>query len=235
LCNASKNKNWTRRYYRCSGKAVHDINCHAPYIQADKAESEAFTILDVVLASAALKGKRIENIIEAASSVHNEEIEREITEWNLRLEANLAKQQRLSQVFTDGYLAMEVFKKQIEPLRIEERHIKDRMQKLKIALIEREKSEEYQRLLKAVVNHFDYVEDHLDIAGKKGLLKLVFRSISIENGKIKGFELFEPFKSFYEGGAEIKWEMQEMQEVQENQWVTKEEASVSQLLHSDAK
>ncbi|MFH1846836.1 MAG: hypothetical protein ABH869_04695, partial [Candidatus Omnitrophota bacterium] len=143
---------------------------------------------------------------------------------------NLAKQQRLSQVFTDGYLAMEVFKKQIEPLRNEEREIKERLQKLKIALIEREKSGEYLNLLKAVVNHFDYLENEMDIAGKKGLLKLVFKSFIIKDGKIKSFELFEPFKSFYEG-VELKWEM-EMQEVKENQWVTKEEGSVSQLLLS---
>jgi hypothetical protein len=43
------------------------------------------------------------------------------------------------------------------PLRDEEKDLKARLQKLKVALIEREKSEEYQKLLKAVVNHFDDV------------------------------------------------------------------------------
>jgi hypothetical protein len=232
ICTAYKNKNWKRRYYKCSGKGTHNADCHAPYLKADKIESEVFTIFEFILSSPALKGKEIGNIIEAASSVHNEEIEKEMAEWQVRLEVNLAKQQRLSQIFTDGCLAMEVFKKQNEPLRNEERDIKERIQKLKIALIEREKSAEYLSMLKAIVNHFDYIENEMDIAGKKGLLKLVFKNLIIKDGKIRSFELFEPFKSFYEGGAEFKWETQE---VQENQWVAKEEGSVSQLLHSDAR
>lgn len=230
-CNGSRNKKWERRYYKCSGKGTHNADCHAPYLHADKIESVVFTIFEFILSSPALKGKEIENIIAAANSVHNEDIEKEMVEWKVRLDVNLAKQQRLSQIFTDGYLAMEVFKKQIEPLRNEEREIKERLQKLKVALIEREKSSEYLNLLKAVVNHFDYLENEVDIAGKKGLLKLVFKSFIIKDGKIKSFELFEPFKGFYKRRVEFKWEM-EMQEVQENQWVAKEEGSVSQLLHS---
>lgn len=232
ICTAHRNKNWKRRYYKCSGKGTHNADCHAPYLKADKIESEVFTIFEFILSSPVLKGKEIEDIIEAASSVHNEEIERQMAEWQSKLDANLAKQQRLSQIFTEGYLAMEVFKRQNEPLRNEEREIKERIQKLRVALIEREKSAEYINMLRALVNHFDYIENEMDIAGKKGLLKLVFKSIIIKEGKIKSFELFEPFKSFYEGGAEFKWETQE---VKENQWVAKEEGSVSQLLHSDAK
>ena len=62
------------------------------------------------------------------------------------------------------------------PLRDEEKDLKTKLQKLKVALIEREKSEEYQKLMKAVVNHFDDVMENLDIIGKRGLLKLVFKS-----------------------------------------------------------
>ena len=231
ICTAHRNKDWKRRYYKCSGKGTHNADCGSAYLKADKIESEVFTILDFVLSSPALKGKRIENIIEAASSVHNEEVEKEMVEWQAILNKNFSRQEKLSTVFTEGSLAIEVFKKQIEPLRNEERQVKEKIQKLKIALVEKEKSKEYLSLLKAIVNHFDYIEDELDIAGKKGLLKLVFKSIIIDNGRIKSFELFEPFKSFYEG-ADIKWEMQE---VQENQWVATEKANVSQLLHSDVR
>lgn len=54
-------------------------------------------------------------------------------------------------------------------------------------------------MLKAVVNHFDYVLDNLDRAGKKGLMRLVFKIIVIKNGKIKSFVMFQPFQSMYEG------------------------------------
>jgi len=100
------------------------------------------------------------------------------------------------------------------------------MQRLQLSLIEREKSEEYQKLLKAVINHIDYMEDSLDIAGKKGLLRLVFKKVVIDRGKIKSFELYQPFKSLYKG-TRYKWQLQE------NQMVAKEPACVSTYARSD--
>jgi len=57
------------------------------------------------------------------------------------------------------------------------------------------------------INHIDHVKD-LDIAGKKGLLKLVFKNIKVLDGRLKSFELYEPFKSLYEG-EQIKCQTQE--------------------------
>ena len=83
-------------------------------------------------------------------------------------------------------------------------------------------------MIKDVVNHFQSINERMDLVSKKGLLRMLFRSIKIDNGGIKSFELFEPYKSLYEG-ARIKWE------VQENQILTTERASVSTLLPSDVK
>ena len=57
-------------------------------------------------------------------------------------------------------------------------------------------------MLLSVINHINIVKD-LDIAGKKGLLKLVFKNIVIKDGRLKDFELYQPFKKLHEG-AEIK-------------------------------
>ena len=114
------------------------------------------------------------------------------------------------------------------PLRDEEKDLKTKLQKLKVALIEREKSEEYQKLMKAVVNHFDDVMENLDIIGKKGLLKLVFKSVVIKKGKIKNFEMFQPFQSLYEG-AWIQWQTKISQQV------TAHPVSVSTLRPTDGR
>ncbi len=52
----------------------------------------------------------------------------------------------------------------------------------------------------------------LDIAGKKGLLRLVFKSIKVEDSRIRDFEPYEPFESLYEG-AKVKCQLKETQKV----------------------
>ena len=52
---------------------------------------------------------------------------------------------------------------------------------------------------------------------KKMLLKLIFKFIKVENGKIKEYQFFEPFKTLYEGGK-LKW--------------TETKENVSTLLHT---
>jgi len=71
---------------------------------------------------------------------------------------------------------------------------------------------EYKSMLEAVVNHLDALKEGMDIAGKKGLMKLIFRRINVKDGKIENFELFEPFKSLYEG-VEIKCQIQKTKEL----------------------
>jgi hypothetical protein len=91
--------------------------------------------------------------------------------------------------------------------------------------MERERNEEYLRLIKDVANHFETTDEKMDIVNKKGLLKILFKSIKIDNGRISDFELYEPYKSLYEG-VPTKWELQE------NQILMTEKANVSTLLPS---
>jgi len=204
-----------RRYYRCCGRATHYIDCHEASVHAEYIEQEAYAILDVIFSNPEIDEKMIGGIVGLASSAQNEEIEKELNIVKAKLDGNIAKQEKLSGIFTEGNLAIEAYRKQISPLRDEEKQLKGKLQRLQLSLIEREKSEEYQKLLRAVITHFDYLERDIDIAGKKGLVRLVFKNIFIRNGRIKKFELYPPFKNLYEG-ALIKWQMTENQGVVEN-------------------
>ncbi len=215
-----------RRYYRCSGKSTYDIDCHEISMRADDVESEMFTVLDVMLSNEELDDKRIFQFVEEAGTAHNEEIEKEISAVAGKLDENILKQERLSGIFTNGLLAMEAYKKQIVPLRDEEKQLKDKIRKLKLQLIEREKSEEYQKLLKAVVNHVDYTVEELDGAARKGLLRLVFKNIIIRDGRVRSYEMYPPFKRLYEG-AWLQWQ------TKINQQVPTHPANVSTLRLTD--
>ena len=106
---------------------------------------------------------------------------------------------------------MEAYKPQIMPLRDEEKEIKGKIKKLELKLVKKEQSKEYQKLIETVLNHADTINT-LDISGKKGLLKLVFKSITVEGGRLKDFELYEPFKSLYKGEG-LKCQTKEKQEI----------------------
>ena len=217
-----------RRYYRCCGRSVHYVECSNVSVRADVVEEEVNSIMDVIFSNPEFDEERIESIVGLTGSEHNEAIEREIKELRKHLDKNISQQEKLSKVFSEGYLAEEAYKKQILPLIDQKKELDEKMQRLRLNLIEREKSAEYQKLLKAVVEHCDYMENSLDIAGKKGLLKLVFKNIVISNGRIKKFELYKPFQNLYEG-KRIKWQ------VQENQEVATIPASVSTYAHSDVR
>lgn len=216
-----------RRYYRCSARQTYDIDCSNSYARADELESEVYGIVSAIF-SQDIDDARLLNLVRNASLYHSEDIEKESGEQKIKLEENLLKQERLSKVFSEGLLAIEAYKKQIMPLRDEEKEIKSRIKKLELSLIERERNEEYLRLIKDVVNHFETTEEKMDIVTKKGLLKILFRYIKIDNGRISDFELYEPYKKLYEG-VPLKWE------VQENQTLMTERASVSTLLPTAAR
>ncbi|MDD5610779.1 MAG: recombinase family protein [Candidatus Omnitrophica bacterium] len=217
-----------RRYYRCSGRATHYVDCHEPYIQSENIEEQIYAIIDVVLNYPELDERRISNLIEMAATTRNDNIEDEIKIIDGKIKENVTKQEKLGKAFAEDSIAEGAFKNLILPLRDEQKSLEGKKQKLKLNLIKRERSGEYQKILNMVINHFDFIKEDLDATGRKGLLRLLFNYIVISDGKIKEFELYEPFKSLYERKG-IKWQLKE------NQRVLEKPACVSTYAHSDAK
>jgi len=84
------------------------------------------------------------------------------------------------------------------------------------------------KIAELAANHFEAIKDDLDLTGKKGLVKLIFRAITVLDGEVKKIELYEPFKSLYEG-VRIKCQLKE------NQRLATIPESVSTLELSDAR
>ena len=147
-----------------------------------------------------------------SSTGYSNNAKEELLKLKNELKRNLLRQEKLSEIYIEGLLAKEAYTNQIIPFRDEEREFKAEIRKLELSLIEKERSSEYKNILKSVISHVDTIKTGLDIAGKKGLLKLVFKSIKVKNGRIKSFELYEPFKSLYEG-VKIKCKIKENQRV----------------------
>ncbi|MFH1507074.1 MAG: recombinase family protein [Candidatus Omnitrophota bacterium] len=200
-----------RRYYRCCARQTYYIKCENSYVRADELEAEIFNIIKLIF-SEDIDENRLRRLIENTSGFHGEEVKKNIADAKLKLNVNLSKQEKLSGLFSENLLAMEVYRKQIIPLREEEEDLKSKIKKLELRLIERERSKEYIKLLESVASHFDDLKTQANLSGKKWLLRLVFKSIKIDNGRIKKMELYEPFKGLYEG-VKIKCQLQEIQGV----------------------
>ncbi|MDP8215992.1 MAG: recombinase family protein [Candidatus Kaelpia imicola] len=200
-----------RRYYRCCGRSVHYTECSNGYVRADDIENVVCAIIETIFAED-IDEARLRGIINDSESSCDEDVKEKIADIKAKLSINLSKQERLGKVFSENLLAMEAFKNQILPLREEEKELKLKIKKLEFSLIEREKSKEYRKLLQTVIDHFDAIKSGLDIAGKKGLLRLVFKSITVENRRIKKFELYQPFKGLYKG-EDIKCQLTENKRV----------------------
>ena len=57
-------------------------------------------------------------------------------------------------------------------------------------LIEKEKSQEYEHLLKRVINDFEDTRRNIDIIAKKELLRLIFKRVMVDDAA-KADEIFE--------------------------------------------
>ena len=233
LLTASREKKKTkakRRYYRCCGRATHYVECKNPAIWSEKAESVVFTIVKTLLRDDLCEA-RFQNLLKNTYKSYNKDVEKEMEGKQRILKENLLKQEKLLGVYTEGLVAKEAYVKQVMPLRSDEKQIRDELTRLKVSLIEREKSKNYKDLLRSVVNHFDLSsKDAIDPMGRKGLLRLLFRRVDVVNGQITKFELYEPFKSLYEG-MELKWQPQT--ELKTDQQVTAKNESVCCCAPSD--
>lgn len=112
------------------------------------------------------------------------------------LRENLEKQKRLTEAYLERTIAQEVFKEQCALLRTDEETMRKILAQLEVALIERERSAQYRRILQRVLLDFE-MGGELDICKKKEILRLVFKKIRIDGGRVGGFEMYEPFQTMY--------------------------------------
>ncbi len=99
-------------------------------------------------------------------------------------------------------------------LREEEQRLKKTIGNLETRLVEREQSKDYLMFLQKVFDSFDETKKDLTVKQKKDLLRVVFRWIKVDKGKVVDYELYEPFKLLLakEEGKNL-WQLQAIQEV----------------------
>ena len=106
----------------------------------------------------------------------------------------MAKQEKLSAAYLEGDLAKEVYKTQSRQLRQEEQDLRERIVSVETQLVQRERSKEYLSLLRDLFLSFEQTRRTLTFPERKDLLRVVFKSITVEDGMLKAYELYRPFQ-----------------------------------------
>ncbi|MEI8348733.1 MAG: recombinase family protein [Candidatus Omnitrophota bacterium] len=187
-----------KRWYRCNARQVHFIKCPNNSIRAEILEPQIYGIIETILQHPETTSTRMQNIVKTRMEIGDTDLKAEKEDLKDALRKNLEKQHKLNDTYLADLLAIEVYKDQSILLREEEKELKKAIAKADMKLVEKERSQEYERLLRRITENFEDTKKKIDIVTKKELLQLVFKRIVVNDGKIEDFELYKPFKRLYE-------------------------------------
>jgi len=195
---SNKNTNKRKRWYRCSAAYTHDIKCKNSMVRAEMVEPELFALIEELASSKEIFNVRLNRLIKAQSEPSEAFLEM-IQDQKKLIQENLRKQKKLTDVYMQDCMAVEVYKEKSADLRDEEKRLRSRLAELEMKLVSREKQKDYQAYVREVLSRFEEAKEELDPIRKKEIVRVIFKRVLIQDRKIVELELFEPFKSYFEG------------------------------------
>jgi len=174
------------------------VKCTNPNIKAEDIEPKILNIIKQILSHKDIVNGRLDNIVKAHVYLNNSEIQVNLDNLNEALRVNLSKQSKLNDSYMENLIGIEIYKDKVSLLREEENMIKGEIAKAKIRLIEKEQSGAYLRILNLAIANFDESSRKMDLIQKKEILRLIFKSVEINDGQIVSVRLYQPFQKIYE-------------------------------------
>jgi hypothetical protein len=107
-----------------------------------------------------------------------------------------SNQAKLYNTYEAKLLAKEIYEDKAIDLRNEEQRLKVGIAKVHAQMIERERSEVYQKILERVLVDFNETKGELAPITKKELLQLVIKRALIKDKKLVKLELYSPFERY---------------------------------------
>ncbi len=198
--NTSNHRSGTKkRWYACNAKQEHNIDCSNPAIKAEDLEPQIFAILETLVQHPDVKTGRVTGLTTQTSGQDETNLQNAKDELEDKLKDNFRKQKENNDARLDNLLAKEVFTNKMIDLRKEEQQIKSQIAKIKVKLLEKERSETYQRTLLRVLENFDKTKEKIDPITKKELIQLIIKSALIKDKKIAKLDLYQPFERYLKG------------------------------------
>lgn len=195
-----------RRYYRCSSKSYTNVNCGNKFVIADYLEEEVLEILKIAI-TPFVKDRRKQELLKNHLLLENNSatVAKKLEKAKITLKENIFRQKKLSELYSKDLLSIEAYQDQYFPLEVESKQLKLEIAGYDLQLAQSERSEEYEHILKLITdrNIIDGNKLSLEEPEAKLLLRIIFKEIFVEGGRLKTFKLYEPFQSNYAGDTII--------------------------------
>lgn len=223
-----------RAYYRCSGRARHNIKCGNGDVRAEILEAQVFDVLDILFSAEKVSKERLRNLVaDQYRERATDEACRELDKVQKELQGCQMKQEKLTDAYLEGNITRELFERKSQQLRNQEGEIRIRIERMELQLLEKEQSKEYLKRAEEVVKSSRSVQEDLHPVLRRELLKLIFKKLFVRDQKIAVVEFYEPFQSMYESAKKDGKEVKACQEITENQ-TSKRKRSLSCLSRPSA-
>jgi len=153
--------------------------------------------LDKLLTHPDLKEGRVKNFVEEYGVESDLVIKTNKSNIEAKLKENYEQQKKLFDSFKHNLLAQEVYANEATLLRKGEQDLKVQLNKFNIELMQKERSDEYQRTLKRLLDDFSKTRGCIDSITKKELLQFVFKDILIKDKVVVKISFYQPFARYW--------------------------------------
>ena len=198
-----------RPYYRCSGRAQHNIKCGNGDVRAEILETQVFDILDALFSSESITKERLRNLVaDQYRDRATDRVSQEIGQLRKQLNGCQLKQSKLTDAYLESTISREIFEEKSRQLRNEGGELRIKIERMELELLEKEQSAEYIKKAEEIVKSTRSIQEDLHPVLRRELLKLIFKKLFVRDQKIAVVQFYEPFQSMYDSakktGKEVK-------------------------------
>ncbi|HQO58939.1 MAG TPA: recombinase family protein [Candidatus Omnitrophota bacterium] len=194
-----------RPWYRCSSRGIRYIKCNNKSVTADAINKQVWDIVEVIRKNLHVLEELGDMIRLNASEPERVYVE-QLEEKEALLKKNVEKQRAIYELFSEDKINMGLYKDRAELLSNEEKKLKQDIKAIHLKILDKRNSvnlvkatQDFLLRLRSTPESDNHQLDYLI----KTFMRIVFKSITIQNQEIVKFELNEPWKTCYEEG--IKW------------------------------
>jgi site-specific DNA recombinase len=194
-----------RPWYRCSSKGIPHIKCNNMSVTADAINKQVWDIIEIIRKNVHVL-EELGDMIKLNASEPEQLYIEQLEEKDALLKKNLEKQKGIYELFSEDKINLELYKDRAELLRNEEKKLKQDIKAIQLKILDKRNSvnlvKATQDFLLRLRNTPDNQNQQMDYL-MKTFMRIMFRSIHIQNQEIVKHDLNEPWKTCYEEG--MKW------------------------------
>jgi hypothetical protein len=191
-----------RPWYRCSSKGIPHIKCNNMSVTADAINKQVWDIIEIIRKNVHVL-EELGDMIKLNASEPEQLYIEQLEEKDALLKKNLEKQKGIYELFSEDKINLELYKDRAELLRNEEKKLKQDIKAIQLKILDKRNSvnlvKATQDFLLKLRNTPDNQNQQMDYL-MKTFMRIMFRSIHIQNQEIVKRDLNEPWKTCYEEG-----------------------------------